>query len=231
MGESPEMADDTQGEGMRKPDSNHLTPTELHPESADRWPAPASVIYDYPEPHRRLRKQPLPWRVTAAAMAAAGVYISTLAGAYVAGTHNPPKNHWPSYGGTWGTEGPPLPTERDARERACDTLAQSYPTLSPGLRANHSAPTEFVAPQDFPNRTLHGEATDLAEILNANLAPAYSALPWPVWLQAFDNYVAALRAISFVETNPTPQPVRDGIDNLYQRSIVEPLRICHIADR
>lgn len=165
MGESPEMADDTQGEGMRKPDSNHLTPTALHPESADRWPAPASVIYDYPEPHRRLRKQPLPWRVTA------------------------------------------------------------------GLRANHSPPTEFVAPQDFPNRTLHGEAIDLAEILNANLAPAYSARPWPVWLQAFDNYVAALRAISFVETNPTPQPVRDGIDNLYQHSIVEPLRICPITDR
>ncbi|SIH56691.1 Uncharacterised protein [Mycobacteroides abscessus subsp. abscessus] len=229
MGESPEMADDTQGEDMRKPDSNHLTPTVLHPESPDRPPAPASVIYDYPEPHR-LRKQPRTWRVTAAAMAAAGIYISTLAGAYTAGTHNPPKNHWPS-SGTSETEGPPLPTERDARERACDTLAYSYPTLSPGLRANHSPPTEFVAPQDFPNRTLHGEATDLAEILNANLAPAYSARQWPVWLQAFDNYVAALRAISFVETNPTPQPVRDGIDNLYQHSIVEPLRICHITDR
>lgn len=190
------------------------------------------TVYDYPEPRHRFGKQALTWRMAAAAMAAGGLYLATLSGAYVAGTHNPPKNHWAaSEDDTRRAEGPPMPTERDARERACDTLAASYPTLSSSLRANHSPPTQFVAPEDFPNRTLHGEATDLAEILNANLAPAFSARPWPVWLQAFDNYVAALRAISFVETNPTPPAVKDGIDDLYQHSIVEPLRICHIADR
>ncbi|SLI00869.1 Uncharacterised protein [Mycobacteroides abscessus subsp. abscessus] len=229
MGESAEMADSTQRPGMHNPDSKQLTSAVLHPASSDCWPASVAPVYDYPEPRHRQRKRVFTWRVAAAATAATGIYSATLAGAYIAGTNNPPEHHWAASDD--GAGGPPLPTERDARERACGTLAASYPTLSPRLRANHSPPTQFVAPEDFPNRTLHGEATDLAEILNADLGPAFSARPWPVWLQAFDNYVAALRAISFVETNPTPPPVKEGIDNLYQHSIVEPLRICHIADR
>lgn len=120
---------------------------------------------------------------------------------------------------------------RGARKHVCATLARSYPSMSAPLRAHHSPPTVVLSPQDYPNRTLHGEATDLAEILESDLAPAYvQQTPWPAWVQAFDNYVAALRAVSFVETNPTAPQVRAGIMDLYQQALVEPMQLCHIPE-
>lgn len=131
-----------------------------------------------------------------------------------------------------GTVDSPQAQGSKAKNAACSTLEGAYPALSAPLRAHGSAPTVTVTlpPDQFPNRTLHGEATDLAEILNMNLGPAYVYVkrPWPEWLQAFDNYVAALRAVSFVETNPAAPQTRDGVYALYQRVLQVPLGICHI---
>ncbi|MFV8176946.1 hypothetical protein [Mycolicibacterium peregrinum] len=82
--------------------------------------------------------------------------------------------------------------------------------------------------QRFPKRTTHGVATDLAEVLNSDLGPAYRQQPWPAWLQAFDNYVAALRAVSFIETNAGNSQTRADIMTLYQRALIEPIQICGV---
>ncbi|UCN12809.1 MULTISPECIES: hypothetical protein [Mycobacterium avium complex (MAC)] len=103
--------------------------------------------------------------------------------------------------------------------------------MSSELRAHGSPPDIVVSPEIYPHRTVHGQATDLAEILNYELGPAYlEQQPWPAWLQAFDNYVAALRAVSFVETNGTTPKVRAGINDLYRRTLTEPLQICHVPE-
>lgn len=118
---------------------------------------------------------------------------------------------------------------RMARERTCGTFAQAYSSLPASLRAQGSPPTVTVPVQRFPKRTTHGVATDLAEVLNSGLGPAYRQQPWPAWLQAFDNYVAALRAVSFIETNVANPQTSAGITALYQRALIEPMQICGIA--
>lgn len=117
---------------------------------------------------------------------------------------------------------------RMARERTCDTFAHAYSSLPASLRAQGSPPTVAVPVQRFPKRTTHGVATDLAEILNSDLGPAYRQQHWPAWLQAFDNYVAALRAVSFIETNAANSQTRADIMTLYQRALIEPIQICGV---
>lgn len=117
----------------------------------------------------------------------------------------------------WGTQ-----------QKACATLEASYPSLSAPLREHGSPPTEVYPPEQFPNRTVHGEATDLAEILNLDLGPAYQHRPWPAWLQVFDNYVSALRAFSFVEVNAPSTDTHQGIRALYQQALTQTLEICHM---
>lgn len=73
---------------------------------------------------------------------------------------------------------------RVARERTCGTFAHAYSSLPASLRAQGSPPTVAVPVQRFPKRTTHGVATDLAEVLNSDLGPAYRQQPWPAWLQA-----------------------------------------------
>ncbi|MBN7567194.1 hypothetical protein D2E64_22545 [Mycobacteroides abscessus] len=114
------------------------------------------------------------------------------------------------------------------QRKACATLEASYPSLSAPLRAHGSAPTVVYPPEQFPNRTVHGEATDLAEILNLDLGPAYAHRPWPAWLQVFDNYVAALRAFSFVEVNAPNTATHQGIHALYEQALAQALQICHM---
>ena len=99
-------------------------------------------------------------------------------------------------------------------------FAASYPTLFAELRAHFSPPTKAVH-GSFPNRTLPGAATDLAEILAMELSPSEQAQ----WSEDFYNYVGALRAVSFVESNSAVPEVRAGVFDLYQKALAKPLQI------
>lgn len=184
----------------------------------------------------RMRSRPTLLRVLVAAVLLVEVYAATAFGAYQIGVGRHVESSTSVEAGSRlaaPTVRPNNPAAeiRGARNQVCATLARSYPSMSAQLRAHHSPPSVVLSPQDYPNRTLHGEATDLAGILEGDLGPAYvQQQPWPAWVQAFDNYVAALRAVSFVETNPTATQVWAGIMDLYQRALVEPMQICHIPE-
>ena len=68
----------------------------------------------------------------------------------------------------------PGPRAQATRQRVCATFAASYPSMSSELRAHGSPPDIVVSPEIYPHRTVHGQATDLAEILNYELGAGIS---------------------------------------------------------
>lgn len=179
-----------------------------------------------PELHRESRRFDF---VFIRVLAAATLILTGMLGAglvgYRAGTLD-----WLTFSD--GSSDLPRITHRAADDgpkvRACSQFTESYRTLPPELRSTHPGRPRTATPTATPN--LAGIATDEAEILNGILGPAYQHRPLPVWLQAFDKYVAALRATAFVVADPAAtDAVRAGVAELHQRALQPVLKLCYVA--